>query len=192
MLRIGITGGIGSGKSVVAKIIESLNYPVFYSDKVAKQLVVTNPTIQKGLIDLFGADIFIAGRLDKVTLANHIFTNEESKRKVNALIHPEVRKAFDSFAVNQKKQLVFNEAAIIFETGAQELYDKVILVVAPKELRISRVQNRDHVSKDRVLERMGNQWSDDRKKGLADYLIVNDDQQSVIEQVEHILKDLIR
>ena len=190
MLRIGITGGIGSGKSIVARIVESLNFPVFYSDKVAKELIATDAEIKNGLIQLFGQNLFSNGTLNRAKLAEHIFTDEAAKLKVNALIHPKVRTAFEEFVQQQQNSIVFNEAAIIFETESAHLYDKVILVTAPKEVRIERVQERDKISRNKVLERMENQWTDEKKIPLADFQIINDNQQSLIEQVNAILQDL--
>ncbi len=193
MLKIGVTGGIGSGKSVVAKIIESLNYPVFYSDSVAKELIDSDDSIKAGLIDLFGKELYAKGTLDKAALANYIFTNPKAKEKVNALIHPKVRIAFEEFAQkNQELPFVFNEAAILFETGGHINFDKIIIVTAPEEIRIKRVQERDGVTRTQVLDRMNNQWSDERKVPLADFQIINDGERPVIEQVESVLKKLLK
>ncbi|MDX2360104.1 MAG: dephospho-CoA kinase [Crocinitomicaceae bacterium] len=190
MIKVGITGGIGSGKSVVAKIIESLGYPVFNSDDAAKSLVNSFENIRGGLIDLFGSDLYNGKELNKPRLAEIIFSNDKSRAKVNALIHPEVRSAFDKFCAEASTDIVFNEAAILFETGGNEFLDQMILVIAPRELKIARVCNRDKVQMEDVVARMEKQWSDEQKIPLADYIIVNDETEPLLTQVEKVIKNL--
>lgn len=191
MLKIGITGGIGSGKSVVSKIIESLHFPVFYSDQIAKQVVNHDAEIRQELMDLFGTRIFEDDQLNKELMASIIFSDDLSRIKVNKLVHPKVREAFGLFALNQNSPLVFNEAAILFETGAHEHFDKVILVTAPKELRISRVMRRDKITEKDVISRMDKQWEDSKKESMADFVLVNDGKKPLLIEVEQLLKDLI-
>ncbi|NBR15901.1 MAG: dephospho-CoA kinase, partial [Crocinitomicaceae bacterium] len=118
MKRIGITGGIGSGKSYVANIIEKMGFPVYYSDNKSKELTNSHPIIRQGLIELVGENVYFGGDLDKKVLATAIFSNDEIRLKVNQLIHPIVRQDFEDWATAQKSELIFNEAAILFETGA--------------------------------------------------------------------------
>lgn len=191
MLKIGITGGIGSGKSVVSKIIESLHFPVFYSDQIAKQVVNNDLEVRQDLINLFDSGIFENDRLNKERLATIIFSDDQARNKVNKIVHPKVREAFDLFALNQNSPLVFNEAAILFETGAHEYFDKVILVTAPKELRISRVMRRDKIPEKDVISRMDKQWKDSKKESMADFVLVNDGKKPLLIEVEQLLKDLI-
>ena len=183
MLKVGITGGIGSGKSVVSKIIESLGYPVFNSDQVSKDLVNTHPEIKAGLIALFGEEIYTKDGLNKSLLAKIIFSDDDARTKVNTLIHPRVREAFADFAENASSSMLFNEAAILFETGANEQMDQMILVTAPEALRIKRVMSRDGVSEDEVKGRINKQWSDDKKIDLADFVLINDEKEPLLKQV---------
>ena len=190
-MTIGLTGGIGSGKSTVAKVLESMGYPVFYSDTAAKDLMNSDRRLQIDIMHHFGDSAYINGQLNRAYLAEKIFTNPEDKEVLNQLIHPRVREAFTRFAKNSEAELVFNEAAILFETGAYSNFDKTILVTAPVETRIERVMKRDNASREEVQNRMANQWSDDRKIPLADYLLSNGDTDSVLDQIERIVEELI-
>jgi len=191
MLKIGITGGIGSGKSVVSKILESLQFPVFYSDSVAKQILNNDLEVRQRLIDLFGDGIYENDRLNKELLATIIFSDDQARLEVNRMVHPMVRKAFDAFASNQNASLVFNEAAILFETESNKYFDKVILVTAPEELRIERVMKRDEVSKQEVAARMDKQWGDSKKESLADFILVNNGKKPLLVETERIVEQLI-
>ena len=167
MLRIGLSGGIGSGKSTVAGILAKMGYPVFYSDQEAKRLYDENPVLQKQLVDLFGPAIYRDGQLNKAFFAQQLFSNAELKAQVTALVHPLVRKAFEVWAQQQASDLVFNEAAILFETGAYKDFDATVLVTARIETRIERVQKRDLISREAVLQRIANQWPDSKKMNLT-------------------------
>ena len=191
MKRIGITGGIGSGKSFIAKILEHMGFPVYYSDLRSKELTKSNPSIKTGLISLFGEEVYSDNELNTQLVATKIFQNEELRQKVNELIHPIVRKDFDNWAMNQKSALVFNEAAILFETGAFRNFDATILVCAPMELKIQRVMKRENCSKEDVLARMSKQWSDDEKNKLANFIINNDECDPILTQLELVLAKLI-
>lgn len=192
MKRIGLTGGIGSGKSFIANILEHMGFPVYYSDSQSKELTKSNPKIKTGLISLFGEEVYVAGELNTQLVATKIFHNEELRQKVNQLIHPIVRKDFDDWATNQHSELVFNEAAILFETGAYKNFDATILVCAPMELKIERVMNRENCSREDVLARMNKQWSDEQKMKLANYCVVNNNQLPVLNQLEEIMNDLLQ
>ncbi len=187
MKKIGLTGGIGSGKSTVAHILLAMGYPVYFSDDQAKYLTDNNETIRAGLITLLGEQIYVNERLDRKALAAAIFSDDALRQKVNDLIHPIVREDFDHWVALQKHTLVFNEAAILFETGASERFDVMVLVTAPEEIRVKRVMQRDKCSREEVLGRIHNQWSDERKKELADVVLTNDDVHPLIEQVEKML-----
>ncbi|MBL4862924.1 MAG: dephospho-CoA kinase [Crocinitomicaceae bacterium] len=191
MLKIGITGGIGSGKSLVSRVLESMGYPVFNSDNVAKDIVANNSEVRKGLIELFGKEIYDAHGLNKVRLAEYIFSDNQARLKVNAIIHPKVREAFQKFAEASHSKIVFNEAAILFETGSYKQLDATILVVAPEELRINRVIERDNALEATVIARIEKQWSDEKKASLTPYVIVNDEKQPLLHQVEKIIEQLI-
>ena len=187
MKRIGITGGIGAGKSLVAEIIKAMGYPVYNSDERAKELTESNPKIKEGLIHLFGEEIYQNDTLNKFALAQAIFSDESLREKVNALIHPIVREDFNLWALAQNNSLVFNESAILFETGSFKNFDAIILVYAPKELRIQRIMKRDNFSENEVLKRMNSQFSDEEKYQLTEFRVLNDEQTPLLEQVEKII-----
>ena len=189
MLRIGLSGGIGSGKSTVAGILAKMGYPVFYSDQEAKRLYDENPVLQKQLVDLFGPAIYRDGQLNKAFLAQQLFSSAELKAQVTALVHPLVRKAFEVWAQQQASDLVFNEAAILFETGAYKDFDATVLVTARIETRIERVQKRDLISREAVLQRIANQWPDSKKMNLTPYIITNDGQ-PLLQQIEDVISKL--
>lgn len=173
-VKVGITGGIGSGKSTVCRIFRILGVPVFEADMVARQLMNNNPSIKEKLIHHFGESIYTDDQvLDRKKLASIIFNDDYWLQKVNEAVHPEVRKEFNVWAENQQTEYVLHEAAILFESGFYKLMDQNILIIAEERTRIQRVIERDKISKDRVLERMRKQWSDDKKLKLADGVIYN-------------------
>jgi dephospho-CoA kinase len=186
MLQIGLSGGIGSGKSTIANVLEKMGYPVFYSDQAAKRLYDEHPVLQKHLVDLLGPEVYLNGQLNKQFLAEQLFSNAELKAQVSALVHPIVRSVFESWAQQQSSDLVFNEAAILFETGAYLLFDATILVMAPLEIRIERVQKRDRISREEVLKRIANQWTDAKKMELTPHYIINDGRPLLL-QIEKLL-----
>lgn len=190
MKRIGLTGGIGSGKSFIAQIIEHMGYPVYYSDARAKELTKSNPTIKMGLISLFGEEVYEGNQLNTELIASKIFNDDELRTKVNELIHPIVRADFENWALNKNSALVFNEAAILFETGSYRNFDATVLVCAPTELKIERVMKREKCSRETVLERMNKQWPDEEKLKLADYSILNDNEKPVLTQIEAVINEL--
>jgi dephospho-CoA kinase len=185
--KIGLTGGIGSGKSTVARILLAMGYPVYFSDDRAKYLTDNNETIRAGLITLLGEHMYVNALLDRKALAAAIFSDDVLRQKVNDLIHPIVREDFDHWVALQKQPLVFNEAAILFETGASERFDAMVLVTAPEEIRVKRVMERDKCTREEVLRRIHNQWSDEHKKELADVVLSNDGIHPLITQVEQML-----
>ncbi len=189
MLQIGLSGGIGSGKSTIAMVLEKMGYPVFYSDQVAKRLYVEHPVLQKQLVDLLGPEVYRDGQLNRQFLSEQLFSNAELKAQVSALVHPIVRSTFENWAQQQTSDLVFNEAAILFETGAYLLFDATILIMAPLETRIERVQKRDSLSREEVLKRIANQWTDTQKMALTPYHIVNDGRPLLI-QLEELIAEL--
>ena len=188
--KIGITGGIGSGKSIVGKILSTMGYPVFYSDKEAKLLMDNDETIKQSLLELLGEKAYQNNQLNKPFIAEKIFQDVALKQKVNQIVHPVVRAQFEKFTDNQESQLVFNEAAILFETGSYKNFDHFILVVADNETRIKRVMNSDNLTREQVIARMKNQWNDEQKSKLADFIIDNNDDKLVVPQVLAILKTL--
>ncbi len=192
MFKVGVTGGIGAGKSLICSILERMGYPVFYSDIEAKKIIISNPQVRIDLIELFGIQIFKDHQLDRKLLANLLFSDSTLIEKMNAIVHPKVREEFENWALSQDSQLVFNEAAILFETGSYKNFDATILVTAPLEIRLNRVINRDNSIRADVQKRIDNQWSDEQKVMLSTYLIQNDDIHSVLDQIDEVLNELIR
>ncbi len=192
MFKVGVTGGIGAGKSLICSILERMGYPVFYSDIEAKKIIISNPQVRIDLIELFGIQIFKDHQLNRKLLANLLFSDSTLIEKMNAIVHPKVREEFENWALNQDSQLVFNEAAILFETGSYKNFDATILVTAPLEIRLNRVMNRDNSIRADVQKRIDNQWSDDQKVILSTYRIQNDDIQSVLDQLDEVLYELIK
>ncbi len=192
MKFIGITGGIGSGKSYVAQIIERMGYPVYYADKEARILMNSHPIISETLIDWFGKEIYSNGELNREKMATLIFHDEQMRSKVNQLVHPLVREAFVNWASSQNKPLVFNEAAILYETDAYKKFHEIILVTAPLSLRITRVMKRDGISEEQIRDRMEAQWSDDKKLSFGPYEIINDNRLPLLSQIEEVIEQLLK
>lgn len=188
-IKVGITGGIGSGKSYVCGILEKMGYPVYYSDNESKRLTVTNGTIRRGLIDLLGEEVYQGEELNKTFLASKVFQDDSTRENVNNIIHPVVRADFHAWAEKQASPFVFNEAAILIETGTYKTLDFTVLVTADKELRIQRTIRRDGSSKEEVLSRMAKQWEDEEKVKYADFVIYNDDRPLLVqlEKLEELL-----
>jgi len=180
---IGLTGGIGSGKSVVAKIFTTLGIPVFNADEAAKQIMQTSPEIKAKLIEQFGSSIYDASGLQKEKLAAIVFNDPFQLQLLNAIVHPVTIQAAKDWAAKQTSPYVIKEAALIFESAAADGLFKVIGVTSPLSLRIQRVIQRDGVSKEQVEARMQHQISDTIKMRLCDYVIENNNQQMLIPQV---------
>ncbi len=191
MLKVGITGGIGSGKSIVSKAIEAMGYPVFNSDTQAKKLMNTSPLIREGLVRLVGEEAYVNGRLNRPFLAEKLFSDDSIRIGVNQLVHPVVRAAYDDLCSSSDSPIIFNEAAILFETGAHTQFDAMILITADQEVRLNRVIGRDQTTREQVLDRMNKQWSDDQKIPLADFVISNNPEDRVLAQVESVIESLL-
>ena len=190
MKIIGLTGGIGSGKSTLMNCFQSKGLPFFESDRVGIELM--NSELKQEIIDNFGSQLFATGNLDRKQLAKLIFNDAMALEKLNKIVHPAVEYAFKKFKDEHKSvKLIIKESAILFETGTFKNCDFVILVCAAKENRISRVMNRDGLSRKAVLRRMENQWDDKKKRPLADFIIENTTLQSAKEQLDRILIKLL-
>ena len=187
-IMIGLTGGIGSGKSVVAKVFATLGIPVFNADDEAKRIMQTSPEIKTKLIEQFGLEIYNEHGLDKEKLASIVFNDPFQLQLLNAIVHPVTIQAAKDWAAKQTTPYVIKEAALIFESGTADGLFKVIGVTAPLSLRTHRVMQRDGITKDQVDARMRNQISDTIKMRLCDYVIENNNQQMVIPQVLEIDK----
>ena len=191
-VTIGITGGIGSGKSTVCKLFRMLRVPVFEADRVAKELLDTHPEIKSGLIHQFGKSIYTEnGTVDRKKLAEIIFNNKIQLKKMNELVHPVVRELFNKWVKKHEQHpYVIHEAAILFESGFYKMMDYTILVSAPREQRINWVMKRDGVSRQQVEERMKNQMPDEVKQKLAHIVLLNDNHNLLIPKILKIDKNI--
>ena len=183
MLRIGLTGGIGSGKSTVAKMFELLHIPVFYADAASKKLYQTDQELIASIKKYFGEDLYVNGQLDKQKLASIVFSDPSKLELLNQLVHPPTIRDAENWMNRQTSPYVIKEAALIFESGSSAGLDFVIGIKAPLHLRIKRVMERDHVTRDEVLSRMNRQIDEDIKMRLCDFIIDNSEQVLVIPQV---------
>ncbi|MCK8524006.1 dephospho-CoA kinase [Aquimarina sp. D1M17] len=190
MIVVGLTGGIGSGKSTVAKMFSTLGIPVYIADVEAKKLMNTDEILKKQIIDLFGSNAYIDGQLNRNYIAGIVFNNAEQLDKLNAIVHPAVARHFMAWKEKQKSKYVIKEAAILFENEGYKQCDFTILVTAPKEIRILRVLDRDKTTREEVISRMNNQWEDDQKIPLADYIVPNIDIEKTENQVSSIHREL--
>jgi dephospho-CoA kinase len=191
MSIIGITGGIGSGKSVVAHLLSAMGYPVYDSDEEAKKLMNYDLILREQLIALFGNDLYHHGVLNKKYLADIVFAHPAQLQTLNDCVHPAVKNHLRNWANQQNVPIVFLESAILFESGFESETNKIILVTAPLEKRMKRVMLRDNCTREQVQQRIARQWTDEAKAGKADYIVVNDDFHSLIEQIEAIINTLI-
>lgn len=190
MKIVGLTGGIGSGKTTVAKMFSELGVPVYIADDEAKKITNSSKVIRRKLIQLLGEQAYIDGSLNRKYVAEKIFSNNALLNAVNAIIHPKVATHFKKWALRQKANYVIKEAAILFENGGYKECDVVILVTAPKALRLQRVIKRDNATQGEIEQRMDNQWTDTRKKKLADIIIENIEIEKTRQQVQLIHKSL--
>lgn len=189
MLKIGLTGGIGSGKTTVAKVFETLGIPVYYADDRTKQLMNNDSVLKASIIQHFGEEAYKNGQLDRKYLAAIVFNDKEKLELLNSLTHPitirdaeEWMKQFEE-STGQTTPYTIKEAALLFESGAAEQLDYVIGVSAPMDIRVNRVMRRDNFSEEEVMKRISRQGDEEMKMKLCDFIIVNNDQQLVIPQV---------
>ncbi len=167
-----------------------MGYPIFYSDQEAKRLLNTNEELKKEVITIFGAETYVNGELQRAYLAQKVFNDTSLLEQLNAVVHPSVRRAFERWVSLQTSTLVFNEAAILFETGGYKSYDANVLVTASIETRIQRVMKRDNTDREAVIKRMEKQWSDEKKEKLADYIIKNEKDTPLLPQIITLINDL--
>ncbi|MES2811000.1 MAG: dephospho-CoA kinase [Bacteroidota bacterium] len=187
---IGLTGGIGSGKTTIARLFQAEGIPVYIADEEAKKILDLPETIEK-VSKEFGNTIIQANKIDRKRLAEMVFNEPEKLKKLNAIIHPLVKKHFDQWVRKQSKfPFVIKEAAILFESGSYKYCDKIITVVASEEIRINRVMNRDKATKEAVQDRIKNQWTDAQRIEKSDFLIENENLEEAKKQFQIILKKL--
>lgn len=190
MIKLGLTGGIGSGKSTVAKVFEAFGVPVYYADERAKWLMNNKKSIKSALIRLFGEESYEGNKLNRKHIASIVFGNNEELKKLNEIVHPAVASDFDNWCTVQNSPIIIKEAAILIESGGMETIDKVIVVKAHVKTRIKRVMERDNVPEESVIARLNHQMTDSQRAKYADYMIDNGGKQMIIPQVRLILQDL--
>ena len=188
---LGITGGIGSGKSVVSQCLDIMGIPVYNCDNEAKRLNNTHPTIRKELCELVGKDLYPDGILDKASLAAYLFASPEHAAQVNAIVHPTVMNDFQQWKSRQDTPWVGIESAILYESNFAHLADKVIAVYAPEQLRIARACRRDNAPAEAIRQRIARQMKDEEKCKLADFTLYNDDNNPLLPQILDILANLL-
>ncbi|MCU0456228.1 MAG: dephospho-CoA kinase [Bacteroidales bacterium] len=190
-MKLGITGGIGSGKTSVCRVFSILGIPVFSADPEAQTIMNSDETVIRGINDIAGRNLYPAGRLDKMQLADLIFRDPDILKKVNMLVHPVVFDYFSRWAEQQSTPYVIMEAAILFESGASNLVDRVATVYAPVEERIARVTRRNRLTREQVLDRIRNQMDDETRISMSDYVINNSENEMIIPVILKIHEDLI-
>lgn len=183
MLKIGVTGGIGSGKTTVCRIFKALKIPIYSADDRAKSLMTENATLRTSIFSLFGEKAYINNTLNRAYIASSVFNDKELLYKLNSVVHPIVELDFETWVKAQKSPYLIKEAAVLIESGAFKLMDKILLVEAPHNLKLNRVILRDGVESEEVLLRMSTQMSDKEKRKYADTVIYNDEKTSLLQQI---------
>ncbi|HEX9826724.1 MAG TPA: dephospho-CoA kinase [Flavobacteriaceae bacterium] len=183
MKVVGLTGGIGSGKTTVSNMFKDLGVPVYIADLEAKKLMNSSAVIKRKLIDLFGSMAYQNNELNRTYISSKIFNDKVYLKKLNAIVHPKVAKHFEQWLQKQTSKYVIKEAAIIFEHNMQSQYDVIITVIANEEERINRILKRDNTSKDKIVSIMKHQLNDEEKVKMSDFVIVNDKLEHTKEQV---------
>jgi len=189
---IGLTGGIGSGKTTVAKMFQDLGIPIYIADLEAKKLMRSSKVIKRQLCALLGEQAYINNELNKPFIAGTIFNNKEILEEMNAIVHPKVGRHFKNWTTKQTSEYVIKEAAILFENGAYLNYDAMITVTASETDRIQRVMDRDNAPEERVKSVIKNQWNDAKKVALSQYVIVNNDLIETRQQVKDIHQRILK
>lgn len=188
-LKVGITGGIGSGKSYVAEIFKALGVPFYDADREAKDIMVTSDTVRENLKEAFGEAVYLEdGQLNRAYLSSVVFGDERQLQRLNSMVHPAVIAHGEAWSNRQTYPYSLKEAALLFESGSYKKLDYTILVTAPEEERIARVMKRDNATRDQVLARISKQLPDREKRELADFIIVNDGVQPLLPQVLELHK----
>lgn len=192
VFRLGITGGIGSGKTSVCRVFDVLKIPIFSADRVASEIMEKDSRIKNELNRIAGKDLYITGNLDRAALSAIIFNDSPALQRVNSLVHPAVFDSFSEWAGTQVSPYVIMEAAILFESGAAEYVDKIATVVAPVAERIERVIRRNKLSREQVLERMKNQMEDEKRVKLSDFIIYNAENDMIIPAILNIHTEILK
>lgn len=193
MFKVGVTGGMGSGKTLVCRLFEILSVPVYYADLHAKRLMESDSSVREELCRLFGSSVVSKDRIDKNKIAQIIFNDSNALKSINGIIHPAVRKDFDAWVSERTGcDYIIEEAAILFESGAYKLLDFNITISASEEMRIKRVMLRDNATRESVLSRLRNQMNEEERNRLADAVIINDESELLIPQVIGLHNRIVR
>lgn len=193
MVRLGVTGGIGSGKSYVLRLLAERGIPVYDSDSEAKRLMLVDAGIREGLTGLLGNDVYLPdGELNKPLISAYLFASVQNAERINAIVHPRVKAGFNRWASEQKAPIVALESAILFESGFEDVVDFVVTVYAPIEVRMHRVQERDGATEAQVRKRMAAQMDDEEKCKRSDFVILNDGNKPLDIQIDDLLQILGR
>ena len=192
MKIVGLTGGIGSGKSKALTFFKNKGIPCYQADLAGHKVLNENPEVKAKVQAYFGSEIYTSKGLDRKALGKQVFNNQEVLQFLNGIVHPAVRLDFQNFIEEQQAPFIVSEVAILFENGGEKRYDKIILLTAPKALRIERVMARDGVSETEVRQRMQKQWTDAQKIPLADYVIDNTDWTTTENELERVYKELLQ
>lgn len=192
MLRVGLTGGIGSGKSTIARVFEVLGVPVYYADSAGRMLVDNDPGIRTEIIKHFGKESYKDGRLDRQYISTIVFGDEKKRELLNEITHPVIISDAAKWMKKQNAAYIIKEAALIFESGSEKDLDYVIGVKSPRGLRIKRVMERDSTSKAEVIKKMESQMDEDVKMKKCDFLLINDEQQLLVPQVMALHQQLLQ
>ncbi len=192
MIVVGLTGGIGSGKTTVAKEFAALGIPTYIADEEAKKLMITSKTLKRKLIELFGEEAYLDGKLNKPFIAGIIFNDKTYLERMNAIVHPQIASHFKKWKQKQHAPYVIKEAAILFENGSYKKVDIIITVTAPKELKIKRLLKRDDTTEEKIESIMKNQWSDDEKIKQSQYVINNVELAKTKQEVLKIHRQILK
>ena len=192
MLKIGLTGGLGSGKSTVAHIFEVLGIPVYYADAASKKLMNDDEKVKEAVQTAFGKEVYTKGNLDKKYLAEIVFNDEKKLQLLNSIVHPATLQDAANWIKKQTSPYIIKEAALIFESGSHQSLDYVIGVKAPLQLRLQRAMKRDNISREEAMARITRQINEEIKMRLCDFIIVNDEKQMVIPQVLEMHENFMR
>lgn len=192
MMRVGLTGGIGSGKTTVGRVFRAMGIPVFEADAEGRRLMAQDTALQRSIVERFGAAVVNENGIDRAALAGIVFQDTEALKALNALIHPAVRAAFDRWAREQRAPYVMMEAAVLAESGGHRTLDAIVVVSAPEPIRIRRVMQRDGVPEEAVRARLANQVSEAERLAIANHMIHNDDSRLVIPQVLEVHAALLK
>ena len=192
MIRLGITGGIGSGKSFVAILLRGMGVPVYDTDSAAKRLMTEDVVIVSQLTELLGAEAYVDGKLNKPLVAQFLFRNQQNAQIINSIVHPRVKADFVKWASLHKEEIVGMECAILFESGMDTVVDKVLTVSAPYELRLKRAMNRDGVSREKIEVRIRAQMPEEEKINRSDYVLMNDGSVDLQQHLACLLDEIAK